>query len=48
MSNIFRDLIKQSRRITRDEFSIDFGGIGEDVIEMLTSEVAVKATREAS
>jgi len=47
MSRVFSDLIQQSRRISRDDYSVNFGGIGEDVIEMLTSESARKATQEA-
>lgn len=47
MSNIFSQLISHSRRISRDEFSISFGDIGTDVLEMLTSEAAQRATQEA-
>lgn len=47
MSQIFSQLIRGSRRINRDEFATTFGGISEDVIDMLTSEPAQRATREA-
>jgi len=47
MSNTFRKLINQSRRITRDEFAISFGGIADDVVEMLDSEQARRVVREA-
>ena len=47
MSRIFSELIENSRRINRDEFSENFGGISEDVVEMLNSEQARRATQEA-
>ncbi|MEG4309376.1 MULTISPECIES: hypothetical protein [unclassified Microcoleus] len=47
MSNTFRKLVNQSRRITRDEFAISFGGIADDVVEMLDSEQARQVVREA-
>lgn len=47
MSEMFRRLVTQSRRITRDEFATTFGGIADDVIEMLDSEQARQIVREA-
>lgn len=47
MSNTFRKLVNQSRRITRDEFAISFGGIADDVVEILDSEQARNIVREA-
>lgn len=44
---MFRRLVTQSRRITRDEFATTFGGIADDVIEMLDSEQARQIVREA-
>ena len=47
MSKMFRELIQRSKRITRDEFALTFGGVAEDVVEMLTSEQARQVTKEA-
>ena len=47
MSQVFSELINGSRRISRDEYALSFGGIGDDVIVMLTSESAHTAMREA-
>jgi hypothetical protein len=47
MSRIFTQLIQASRRITRDEFALSFGGIAEDVVEMLGGELAREVVREA-
>lgn len=47
MSKIFQELIEQSRRITRDEYALNFGGIADDVIEMLNSEEANDVLRQA-
>lgn len=47
MSRIFTHLIQASRRITRDEFALNFGGIADDVVEMLEGELAGKVIREA-
>ncbi len=47
MSKMFRELIHRSRRISRDEFALTFGGVAEDVIDMLQSEQARQATKEA-
>ncbi len=47
MSKIFSELIKQSKRITRDEFAITFGGIAADVVEMLGGDKAKEVIRQA-
>jgi hypothetical protein len=47
MSRIFTHLIQASRRITRDEFALNFGGIAEDVVEMLEGDLAREVVREA-
>lgn len=44
---MFRELIQRSRRITRDEFAINFGGVTSDVVEMLDSDQARQITRQA-
>jgi hypothetical protein len=44
---MFSELVRRSRRITRDEFAATFGGIADDVVEMLESEQARRITREA-
>lgn len=47
MSKMFQELIRRSKRINRDEFASNFGGIAEDVVDMLNSPLATKATLEA-
>lgn len=47
MSKMFTELITRSRRVSRTDFAADFGGIAEDVIEMLDSEQAQQIIREA-
>lgn len=47
MSRIFSELIKGSRRISRDEYASNFGNITDDVIEMLDSEQARQVTIDA-
>jgi hypothetical protein len=47
MFRIFSELIRGSRRISRDEFASNFGGVAEDVIEMLDGEQARQVVREA-
>ncbi|MEM9540626.1 MAG: hypothetical protein AAGA60_14125 [Cyanobacteria bacterium P01_E01_bin.42] len=44
---MFSELVRRSKRISRDEFAATFGGIADDVIEMLDSEQARRITREA-
>jgi len=50
MSNMFTELIRSSRRVSRDAFALNFGGIADDVVEMLGGDLAqevVRAAREA-
>jgi hypothetical protein len=47
MSSIFKELIKRSKRISKDDFATDFGNITEDVIDMLNGTKAQKVVREA-
>lgn len=47
MSRMFRDLVNQSQRITKDQFAINFGGVADNVIEMLGSEQARQVIRKA-
>jgi hypothetical protein len=47
MSRLFTHLIRSSRRITRDEYALNFGGIAEDVAEMLEGRHAQEAVRTA-
>jgi hypothetical protein len=44
---MFSELVRRSRRISRDDFATTFGGIADDVVEMLDSEQARQITREA-
>lgn len=44
---MFSELIRRSRRLNRDEFATNFGGIADDVIEMVDSEQARRITQEA-
>lgn len=47
MSKVFSKLIANSRRISKDDYSMNFGGIAEDVIDMLDSEQSKKAISDA-
>src|SRR6185437_14494308 len=47
MSRMFSELIRGSRRISRDEFASNFGGVAEDVMQMLDGEQARQVVREA-
>jgi hypothetical protein len=47
MSRMFSELIRSSRRISRDDFAANFGGVAEDVIEMLEGEQARQIIDEA-
>src|SRR5262249_36465848 len=47
MSRMFSELIRSSRRISRDEFAANFGGVAEDVMQMLEGEQARRGGREA-
>jgi hypothetical protein len=43
----FERMVRSAKRITRDEFAANFGGIDQDVVAMLTSEAGQKARQEA-
>ena len=47
MSKMFAKLINESKLITRDEFSSNFGGIADDVVEMLESDLLREAVQQA-
>ena len=47
MSKMFSELVKRSRRVSRDEFAANFGEIADDVVEMLNSDQAQRAIQEA-
>ncbi len=47
MSKMFGELVRRSRRVSKDEFATDFGRIADDVVEMLNSEQAKQAVKEA-
>lgn len=47
MSRMFSELIARSQRIDRDTFARDFGGIADDVVDMLDSPEARRITEEA-
>lgn len=47
MSRIFARLVQGSRRISRDEYALNFGGIAEDVAEMLEGGPAKEVVRAA-
>jgi hypothetical protein len=47
MSRMFSELLRSSRRITRDEFAANFGGVADDVIEMLDGDQARRIVDEA-
>lgn len=45
--SFFSTILRQSKRVSRDEFAINFGEIDQDVIEMLEGEEAKRAVRDA-
>lgn len=47
MSKMFSELVRRSRRVSKDKFATDFGGIADDVVEMLNSEQLRQAVQEA-
>jgi hypothetical protein len=47
VSRVFAHLIRTSRRISRDEYALNFGGIAEDVAEMLEGARAQEAVGTA-
>ena len=44
---MFHELLSGSRRVSKDEFAVNFGGIADDVVEMLNSTQAQKTIQEA-
>lgn len=46
-TEMFHELLSRSKRISRDAFTDNFGGIADDVVEMLTSDKALKTIQEA-
>ena len=44
---MFQELLKGSKRISKDTFANNFGGIPDDVVEMLNSPQALKTIQEA-
>ncbi len=47
MSRVFHHLIESSRRISRDEYALNFGGIAEDVAAMLEGRQALESVQTA-
>ena len=47
MSKMFGELVKSSKRVSRDEFATNFGEIANDVVEMLNSEKAHEVIKDA-
>ena len=45
--DIFRELLDRSKRISRDEFSVDFGGVPSDIVGMLNSKNASTTLQQA-
>jgi hypothetical protein len=45
--SFFSTILRQSKRVSRDEFAINFGGIDRDVVEMLEGEEARAAVLKA-
>jgi hypothetical protein len=45
--SFFSTILRQSKRVSRDEFAINFGGIDQDVVGMLEGEEARAAVRDA-
>ena len=44
---MFHELLSGSRRVSKDDFAVDFGGISDDVVEMLNSSQAQTTIQEA-
>ena len=44
---MFDELLSRSKRVSTDEFAVDFGGIADDVVEMLNSPKAQTTIQEA-
>lgn len=45
--SFFSTILRQSKRVSRDEFSLNFGGIDRDVVDMLGGEEAREAAHQA-
>jgi hypothetical protein len=43
---LFSTILRQAKRVSRDEFALNFGGIDHDVVEMLEGEAAKAAIQE--
>ncbi len=46
MSKMFSELVRRSKRVSKDEFAINFGGIADDVVEMLNSDQVLRTIQE--
>lgn len=46
-TEMFHELLKGSRRVSRNQFAANFGGIADDVVNMLNSDQAQRAIQEA-
>ena len=44
---MFHELLNRSRRVSRNEFASNFGGIADDIVEMLNSDQVNQAIQEA-
>ena len=44
---MFHELLSGSKRVSKDDFAVDFGGIADDVVEMLNSSQAQTTIQEA-
>ena len=44
---MFRELLSGSKRVSKDKFAVNFGGIADDVVEMLNSTQAQKTIQDA-
>ena len=44
---MFHELLCGSTRVSKDDFAVDFGGIADDVVEMLNSPQAQRTIQEA-
>ena len=45
--DMFQELLKGSKRVSKNDFAVDFGGIADDVVEMLKSPQAQRMIQEA-
>ena len=44
---MFHKLLSESRRVSKDQFAVNFGGIADDIVEMLNSTQARKTIQDA-